>query len=436
MTQQSANKTRGNGKKYLVYTLMVIIFLACMWFIFAPNDADKEAEKQGSGFNSDIPDPRGAGIVDNKMAAYEQEQMRLRQEQQRNSLRDYSYMLERQNETEEERAAREERQMAMAPKPVEYYEHPEWWEEGGSRSRAGAIQSSATAHAELTGTLGSFFEEPTDDPEKDEMAAEIERLNNQIAQQQAEQTSLDNQLALMERSYELAAKYENGGKATGTSNEEAEAKSDRKAEVVPIAQVRRNVVSSLAAPMSDAEFIGLFTGERNRGFNTVGGEEDAGDKNTIAAVVHGDQVLVNGQSVRLRMTEPMRAGNILIPRNTILTGQCGIGGERLNVSVSSIEYGGTILAVNLQVYDSDGQAGIYIPGSMELDAFKEIVGNMGSGLGTTINLNQQSAGEQLLTDLGRGAIQGTSQYIAKKAREVKVTLKSGYRIFLLPGETY
>ena len=73
---------------------------------------------------------------------------------------------------------------------------------------------------------------------------------------------------------------------------------------------------------------------------------------------------------------------------------------------------------------------------MEIAAFKEITGNLGSNLGTTINLNQQSAGEQLLTDLGRGAIQGTSQYIGKKAREVKVTLKAGYRLFLLPGETF
>ncbi len=69
---------------------------------------------------------------------------------------------------------------------------------------------------------------------------------------------------------------------------------------------------------------------------------------------------------------------------------------------------------------------------MEIEAFKEIAGNMGSGLGSTINLNQQSAGEQLLTDMGRGVIQGTSQYISKKARQVKVTLKAGYRLFLLP----
>jgi len=33
--------------------------------------------------------------------------------------------------------------------------------------------------------------------------------------------------------------------------------------------------------------------------------------------------------------------------------------------------------------------------------------------------------------MGRNVIQGVSQFAAKKLREVKVHLKSGYRVFLL-----
>ncbi|MCP3893711.1 MAG: conjugative transposon protein TraM [Bacteroides sp.] len=36
--------------------------------------------------------------------------------------------------------------------------------------------------------------------------------------------------------------------------------------------------------------------------------------------------------------------------------------------------------------------------------------------------------------MGRGLIQGTSQFVSKKLREVKVNLKAGYRVFLLPNE--
>jgi len=34
--------------------------------------------------------------------------------------------------------------------------------------------------------------------------------------------------------------------------------------------------------------------------------------------------------------------------------------------------------------------------------------------------------------MGRNVIQGTSQFFARKMREVKVNLKAGHRVFLLP----
>ena len=107
-----------------------------------------------------------------------------------------------------------------------------------------------------------------------------------------------------------------------------------------------------------------------------------------------------------------------------------IGGERLHITITTLEHSGVIIPIELSVVDSDGQGGIYIPGSMELSAIKEVAANLGSNMGMTINLNQQDAGSQILTDLGKGAIQGASQYIAKKMQIVKVHLKSGYRVML------
>ena len=46
--------------------------------------------------------------------------------------------------------------------------------------------------------------------------------------------------------------------------------------------------------------------------------------------------------------------------------------------------------------------------------------------GSSITITDD-AGSQLLSDLGRSAIQGVSQYVSKKMRSVKVTLKAGYR---------
>ncbi|WP_070808651.1 conjugative transposon protein TraM, partial [Dysgonomonas macrotermitis] len=140
---------------------------------------------------------------------------------------------------------------------------------------------------------------------------------------------------------------------------------------------------------------------------------------------------VNGQTTRLRLTEPLMAGTILVPENTIVTGVAKIQGERLDIQVSSIEYQGTIIPVEMSTYDSDGQKGIYIPGSLEMNAAKEIMANMGNSVGTSFTMTE-STGAQLTSDLTKGAIQGLSAYMQKKIKEIKVTLKSGYKVMLMP----
>ena len=166
------------------------------------------------------------------------------------------------------------------------------------------------------------------------------------------------------------------------------------------------------------------------GFNTAVGTKEDTEKNTIKACVHDNQTIIDGQAVRMRLLEPMRAGNTVMPKNAIVTGMARIVGDRLDISITTLEHQGMIIPVELTVIDTDGQQGIFIPGSMEMSAIKEVAANMGGNLGTTINLNQQSAGQQLLTDLGKGAIQGASQYISKKMRIVKVHLKAGYNLML------
>ncbi|WP_290137343.1 conjugative transposon protein TraM, partial [Duncaniella muris] len=154
------------------------------------------------------------------------------------------------------------------------------------------------------------------------------------------------------------------------------------------------------------------------------------ERNTISVCVHGDQTVISGQSVRLRLLEPMRVGRHELPRNSLITGDCRIQGERLDITISQVEYSGNIIPVELAVYDNDGQPGIFIPGSMEANAVKEMAANMGQNLGTTISITNQSAGNQLLSELGKGAIQGVSQYISKKMRQEKVRLKSGHALML------
>ena len=197
---------------------------------------------------------------------------------------------------------------------------------------------------------------------------------------------------------------------------------EKERKVMPVNQVNRNVVSSLSASTDNA-----------RSFSTAVGTKRTNFKNTISACVASDQSITDGQSVRLRTLEPMWIGNSLLPKNTTVVGAARLQGERLEIKVESIEALGCIMEVDLSVYDSDGQEGINIPNSMESDALHEIGANMGSTMGSSINLTT-NAGAQLASDVGKGLINGVSQYLNKKLRTVKVHLKSGYKIMLKQNE--
>lgn len=251
-----------------------------------------------------------------------------------------------------------------------------------------------------------------------ELQARIDELEAQNAI--AQQSQQPNEIELMEQSYKLAAQY----LGTGNGGQKAvivdEPEKDRK--VMPVNQVNRNVVSSLSTSV-----------DNTRSFSTAVGTKRTNFKNTISACVATDQSVTDGQSVRLRTLEPMWIGNSLLPKNTNIVGVARLQGERLEIKIESIEALGCIMEVDLSVYDSDGQEGINIPNSMESDALHEIGANMGSTMGSSINLTT-NAGAQLASDVGKGLINGVSQYLNKKLRTPKIHLKSGYKIMLRQNE--
>ena len=130
------------------------------------------------------------------------------------------------------------------------------------------------------------------------------------------------------------------------------------------------------------------------------------------------------------MLEPLQVGGVLVPVNTPLYGTVRIEGQRMAVSVNSIESGGNILPVELAAYDMDGQAGLFVPNTVERTAMKEAAANIGSGFGTSISF-ARSASQQLVMDVTRGVLSGGSQYLATKMREVKVAVKANYQLLLI-----
>ena len=419
----NALKRKEQIKKILVYGGMVMLCLVSFYFIFKPSKEQVQAEQQKVGFNAELPDPRGAGIEADKIAAYELEDMRVKQEQKMRTLEDFSAMT---TDADKEEV-------------VEIPEEPRYTGGGGSSyrssgSRNNSFSSSTSAYNDINATLGSFYEEPHEDPEKEALKAELEELKQSMAQQQNSQPTYADQVALLEKSYELAAKYMPGNTAAtseGVAEEVESTTRSGKVKAQPVGHVTTPVVSALVQPVSDSVMIARMAQSVGGGFHTAVGEAPKqAARNTIKACVHGDQTITSGQSVRLRLLEAMRVGKYVLPRNTLITGEGSIKGERLDIEILQVEHNGTIIPVELTVHDNDGQAGIFIPGSMEASAAKEMAANLGQNLGTSISITNQSAGDQLLSEVGRGAIQGVSQYISKKMREEKVHLKSGYTLML------
>lgn len=418
-------KQRQEIRKYLVFAGMFLLFIGCMWLIFAPSEEDRLKEEKNVGFNPELPDPRGAGIEADKIAAYEQADMRRRQKEKMRTLEDFSALADGDRQDEAAGAVVE---IPRERKP----------ESGGASyhgsGRREAFSSSASAYNDINATLGNFYQQPVEDPEKEALKAEVEQLRQEAARQQSAQMTYDDQVALLEKSYELAARYV-PGEGTVRQGEAGTSANGRKTKAVPVGQVSTPVVSSLPQPVSDSVLLARLAQAGNAGFHTAVGKTVGGHaRNTIRACVHGDQTVRSGQSVRLRLLEPMRVGKYILPRNSLVTGEGRIQGERLGIGIVQVEHDGIIIPVELAVYDNDGQEGVFIPGSMEANAAKEVAANLGQNLGTSISITNQSAGDQLLSELGRGAIQGVSQYISRKMREEKVHLKSGYTLMLYQND--
>lgn len=421
-------------KKFVIYPLMFLLFAGCMWLIFAPSK--KEEEQDSQGFNTEVPDPQASELIGDKKKAYEKEMMEQKEQERSRAMQSLSSMFGEMTGGQPEQSSEE---LALKTDLSE--------KDNGFGSRTTAPQegfhASASAYQDINRTLGSFYEAPREDPEKEEMRTRLKELESRMsAEQQSPAITVNDQMALLEKSYQLAAKYMpaggNGQSASVTHTSGNETASERKAVstgrngkamAFPVRQVSGQVVSALAQPMSDSTFRSEYVKERNYLFQTAIGTVSQTERNTISACVYNNQTVMDGQTVRFRLLEPMLVSGREIPRNALVVGTAKLQGERLSIVISSLEYRGSIIPVELSVYDTDGQAGIFIPGSMERSAAKEIAANMGTSVGSSVNISTD-AKAQLASDLGKGLIQGTSQYFAKKMRTVKVHLKAGYKVLL------
>ena len=401
-------------RKGLVFGGLGLLCALSLWFIFAPSDKDKAAEQEG--LNKDIPEATVRQLTDNKLKSYK--------------LGDKS-------------ASESETQAEIGRLSDYFAEEPTSLDAQGQPSST-KIEGSLQRYEENKRLLSSFYATDPNAEEREALRAENEDLREALRKKESEaDDEEEKQLRLMERSYQMASKYlPKGGelpakaflRAEERTIVEPEAESALQEPRMEVLAEPKHMVSSLAQPMADSTFMQEYgSKERHLGFHSALAQPSFVQRNTLPVVVDHTTTLREGDYVALRLLESAHIGELRIPRQSLLIAQAKLGGNRLHLLVKSLEIGGRIIPVKLSAYDLDGQEGIYILGAEQISALKEVGANIGGSVGTSFTF-ASSAKDQIISEAARGVMQGASQLLQKKLRTLQVTLKGGYRLFLVSSK--
>ena len=418
--QNGTQNNKEKLKKPLIFGLMAIVFVGCMYLIFKPSEDKKAIEN--IGLNDAVPQATGAGMPADKGKAYEQEMLEQKEQEKRNALATLSdyWNTEDKQEPTDEQLPEDEESTGLG---------------GGGRNSGRNGNPALSSYRNMQSTLGSFYQD--NNSETMELRRQVDEMKAKLAEKDVPPVAtVDDQLKLMEKSYEMAAKYlpqnaNNGNAAPANGTATGAAGANQKEHFVSFTPTRKNTVSALYREPSDSAFAADWSQAKNRGFYTAGATEQVMQpKNSIKACVHEAQTVVGEMGVRLRLLEAAQTPQRTIPKGTIVTANAKFQNGRLQLKVTSIELDGNIIPVDITTYDLDGQQGLNVPYSPEMNALTEMAGNMSQTGGTSVMLTQ-NAGQQVAADLSRGVVQGISGYFAKKVRTPKVTLKAGYQVYLV-----
>ena len=138
-----------------------------------------------------------------------------------------------------------------------------------------------------------------------------------------------------------------------------------------------------------------------------------------------DEKLKDGQRVTLRLLECYQEDGLRIPANAHLNAICKIG-NRLEMTVKSVEMNGKIIPLNLCAYDTDGIKGIYCPETSVNKSTKKAENDALSASGATFG--------GLVGDIANTIIRTGVNIARSSSGEVSVNVSSGYEFFLVKSE--
>lgn len=255
-----SGKTAGKLKFYGVVAFLSLLCAGFIWFLFKPDETD--TVEGTAGINTTIPDAIAPETMADKQKAYELEEMKKRRQEKVRTLQDMTGDC-------------------LTP------DTPDGLKPEEDAPKADAIRESREKQRQISRQITSFYQEPKESPRVDELERQVKELNEKLERERKGQDPLE----LMEKSYEMAARYfpgQTGGQVKNLQPAGGTGSSSGNPAAIAAGRATENVVSSLASPPLPDSI------PRNYGFATaVGGGQLAG-ANTIRACVAEDQMVTTG----------------------------------------------------------------------------------------------------------------------------------------------
>lgn len=391
-------KQKTQLKNYSIYALMLCLAAGILYYIFVAS-SDKVVRQEFIGANTSFPQGEAEDLPEDKLKAY-----RLRQ--------DIEKEKEFQNELDRELSAIE----AQAESRMPMEEEIDWQEE------ASIEVNRNDAASELRGMAMSFQNEMANrnQDREDAMQAEINALKEEL----------------------LASKKDKGvediERRTKDYMQQVERLLMPKDSTPPPPPERGPKLQKVKAYRLQKKVVSSLQGEAFLPENQFHSPTDIGmgkpvQRNTINVSVEKTTKVKPGDFVRLRLDEPIFLEELIVPKNALIVGKASIHGTRMQLSVTSIEYKGRIVEVNLTAFDLDGQEGISIPNSIDREAVKEAAAEMSGTVGQNYTISRGIT-DQLVGDAARTVMSGASKYLQKKISAVRVELKAGYHLLLVENK--
>lgn len=143
----------------------------------------------------------------------------------------------------------------------------------------------------------------------------------------------------------------------------------------------------------------------------------------ITAVVSGNQKVMQGGTVRLKLMDSVVVAGAMLPKGHLLFGSSRIVSQRLLLEIKNIRLGNQIIPVNLSVYSLDGMVGIEAP--------EAVFGNaVGMGTENVMGGISVYGMEGISGQVASAGIDAAKSLVARKVRTIKVKLKDNLPVLL------